>query len=67
METIIVIGLPWLFAGFGLAWVWNRRAKASPKWGVLRTTLSLFVGFMGGAIVGNAVSIAILVLPYWFS
>ena len=61
METVIAIGVPWLFAGLGLAWVWSRRAKASPKWGVLRTTLSLFAGFFGGAIIGNLVGAAILI------
>ena len=61
METMIVIGLPWLFAGLGLAWVWSKRAKASPKWGALRTTLSLFAGFLGGAIIGNFVGAAILI------
>ena len=61
METMIAIGVPWLFGGLGLAWVWSRRAKASPNWGVLRTTLSLFAGFMGGAIIGNLVGAAIFI------
>ena len=64
METMILVGVPWLFAGLGLAWVWSRRAKASPKWGVLRTTLSLFAGFMGGATIGNFVGGGLFFLYY---
>ena len=58
------MGIPWLFAGLGLWFVWTRREKAARKWGLLRTTLSLFGGFWGGILIGNLVSFLLLITIY---
>ncbi|MFM7504237.1 MAG: hypothetical protein ACKO4O_02060 [Candidatus Limnocylindrus sp.] len=63
METMIRVGITLFFAGIFLYLVWYLRAKASPKWGVLRTTLSLCAGFTVGAIIGYLVRIQDFILP----